>query len=151
MFKYILCYLRHGVPPLFYSNSNGHDHAMYFALWAQARYFQIAPLEEWLKEKRYLQAIKIMRSGVEVEGTGRIADVTGTDVEIEYYPSWKTVKVYVCPRGIELHRGNPSACGRLCRRVQGDEEDEFVDEQVLRTLVVRKTTVLETGELMSTL
>ena len=146
VFKHILCYLRHGVLPIFYSNSNGHDHALYIALWVQAKYFQVTRLEKWLGDRKYLHAVQVIRSGVDVEGANSIAEMTGTDMEIEYHPAWKTERTYICPRGIDLHRGNPSACGRLCRRAQGDAEDEFVEVQVLRTLMVRKRTVIKREE-----
>lgn len=42
----------------------------------------------------------------------------------------KTKKVYVCPHGIYVHRGNTGACGRLCRKTQSDAEDEYVDPKI---------------------
>lgn len=74
---------------------------------------------------------------VEQDGVGASENVDG-DVEVEYHPHWKMEKVYVCPRNIAVHRGNPRACGRLCRTAQGEGEVEFVDEEVLEMVVVRK-------------
>lgn len=50
--------------------------------------------------------------------------------------------MYVCPRGIGGHRGNPSACGRACRNARGDDDDEYEDEEVPEVFKVRKMTVL---------
>ena len=33
-----------------------------------------------------------------------VAGTTGTDVEVEYHPAWKSEKVYVCPGGIYIHK-----------------------------------------------
>ncbi len=68
-------------------------------------------------------------------------ETTRTDTKIENQLSWVTKKVYVCPRGIYLHRGNPSACGKMCKKVQGDGDDEFEEEQFLKILVTRKRVV----------
>lgn len=51
--------------------------------------------------------------------------------------------MYVCPRAIAEHRGDRRACGRLCRIAQGDEEDKYQDEDGLKVLEVRKTTVMD--------
>ena len=140
---HILTYLRHGVLPLFYDNAKGHDHALYVALLEEVKYFQITRLEKWIQDKLYLQAVKIMRSAEEVTGTAALVESTGADVDVEYRPSWRIIKVYVCPRNIYGHRGNPSACGRLCRKAQGEADDDYVEEDVVSTLVVRKQTFFD--------
>jgi len=43
------------VLPIFYDNAKGHNHALYLALWEEAKYFQISRLEHWLKSKRLLK------------------------------------------------------------------------------------------------
>ena len=42
--------------------------------------------------------------------------------------------MYVCARAIAEHRGDRRACGSLCRIAQGDEEDKYQDEDVLKVL-----------------
>lgn len=142
LFEHILRYLRRGVLPIFYDNVKGHNHALYLALLEEAKYFQISRLEHWLKGKRFLQAIKIRYSADELEGTSW-SETRSTDECVEYHPRWQTRKVYICPRGIFVHRGNPSACGRQCMNAQSDAGNVYENEQVLTTLVIRKQTFVD--------
>lgn len=143
VFEHVLRYLRHQVLPIFYDNAKGHDHALYLLLLEQATYFQIDRLETWLKSQSYLQAVKVTTTAERLEGKYEINETTGTDISLEYHPAWETVRVYICPRGIAVHRGNPSACGRQCRLAQGDGDPEFIEERVLKTLVIRRKTVFD--------
>ena len=143
LFVHILAYLRRGVLPVFYDNAKGHDHALYAALLEEAKYFQITRLEDWIQGQLYLKAVKIMRSAEEVVDTAALTESTGADVDVEYHPSWRTIKVYICPRNIPRHRGKPSFCGRLCRRAQSDADDEYEEEDVVSTLVVRTQTIFD--------
>ena len=74
-----------------------------------------------------------------------LCETTSTDVDIEYHPSWRTEKIYICPRGIPSHRGKSWACGRQCRSAQGDAEVEYEDVDVLKVLEVRKRIVFNQG------
>ena len=132
LFEHILRYLRRGVLPVFYDKAKGHDYGTYLALLEEAKYFGIMRLVNWLEQKQYLQAIKSVYSGEELEGTDGFRKTRGTDVELEWYPTWRIKKVYICPRGIYVHRGNPGACGRACRRRQGDCDDMYDEELVLK-------------------
>ena len=129
LFVHSLAYLRRGVLPLFYDNAKGHDHTLYVAL-LEARYFQIARLEKWIRDKLYLQAVKIVRSAEQVVDTAVLTELSRADVDVEYHPNWRTIKVYVCPRDIHGSRENLSTCGRLCRKAQGDADDEYIEEAV---------------------
>ena len=105
-----------------------------------AKYFAIPKLVDWLEQKRYLTAIEVTHSAelLEAESWNATADAAITK---EYYPAWKKERVYVCPRAILSHRGNPRACGRQCRNRQGDREDEYEDELTLTTLAISKKVV----------
>lgn len=59
IFKHILRYLRTGVLPVFYNERAGHDFPLYQALLDEAMYFAIGWLERWLRERKYLDTIKI--------------------------------------------------------------------------------------------
>ena len=85
--------------------------------------------------------MKAVHSVIEVEGLEEMMESTGANVVLEYHPAWSTKRVYICPRNITIHRGNPGACGRLCKRAQGEAEDEYVDEEVIKALVIRKETI----------
>ncbi|KAH6716314.1 BTB/POZ protein [Leptodontidium sp. MPI-SDFR-AT-0119] len=151
LFEHVLRYLRRGVLPIFYDSAKGHDYSLYLALLEEAKYFQIPRLENWLKRRGYLEAIKIRYSGDVREGIHLDTETLATDEQVEYHPTWQTIRVYICPRGISAHRGNQTACGRQCRNAQGDDERMYEDEQILTTLVIRKRLVFDpaalTGEL----
>ncbi|TGO40727.1 hypothetical protein BHYA_0032g00060 [Botrytis hyacinthi] len=66
-----------------------------------------------------------------------------TDENVVYHPRWDTEEVYICPREIDVHRGNESACGRQCENVRGDSGYKYEDEPILKTLVIRKKFVVD--------
>ena len=136
LFEHILRYLRRGVLPVFYDSVKGHDHTLYLALLEEAKYFQVPRLVNWLRGKGYLQAIKIRYSADELDGICAFSETRDTDEQLEYHPTWQTIKVYICLRGISAYRGNPNACGRQCKNAQGDEEKTYKDEQILKTLAI---------------
>lgn len=143
LFEHILRYLRRGVLPIFYDKAKGHDYGMYLALLEEAKYFDITRLVDWVENKQYLHAIKTKVSGKEVEGTDQLCATRETDVDVRWHPTWGTRKVYICPRGIYVHRGNPRACGRDCRKAQGDADVIYEDEPVLRALVTEKQVIFD--------
>jgi len=143
IFEHILRYLRRGVLPIFYDKAKGHDYGMYLAVLEEAKYFDITRLVDWVENKKYLQAIKTKFSGKELEGTNELCATRGTDVDLYWHATWGTKKVYICPRGIYVHRGNPHACGRDCKKAQGDADDIYEDEPVLRALVTEKQVICD--------
>lgn len=143
LFEHVLRYLRRGVFPVFYDKIKGHDHHLYLALLEEAKFFQIMQLEEWLEKKQYLHALKIKYSATEVEGTQDLQIPRSTDMDLNFYPAWGTRKVYICPQGFYVHRGKPHACGRDCKKAQGDADDTYEEEPVLRVLVLEKQIVFD--------
>jgi len=149
LFEHILRYLRRGVFPLFFNLSRGHDYSLYLSLLEEARYFRISRLEDWLVKKRYHGAVKVKHTLEIYDDGDHIAGHDATlaaDTMVHYHPSWGTRKVYICPREIFVHRGKPDACGRDCRRVQGDADDRYDEEPRLSMLVVRKSVIFEPAE-----
>ena len=141
IFEHILRFIRHSVRPLFYDSVKGHDFGLYAALLEQARFFGVEPLEKWLRDKTYLEAVQI-KCNVEVANEVHMCGITvAGDVKVEYHPSWRVEKVYVCPRGILVHRGNRDACGRACRSARGDNDYEYDEEERLKIVMVRKKTI----------
>jgi hypothetical protein len=143
LFKHILQYLRRGVLPVFYDKDRGHDYALYAALLEEAKIFQIPRLETWLQTQGYLDAVKLETSAVELEGCPELETRLSTDRWTEYHPGWATRQVYVCPRGVFVHRGNPGACGKQCASAWGNNGDVFEEELFMRTLVVTKRIVFD--------
>ena len=138
MFEHILCYLRTKVFPFFYSQSSGYDHAKYQLLLAEAKYFQISSLKEFINTQSYAKAIKIERSVQTLDTADNMhSETSGIDTKVHYVPTWETEKVYVCPRGISVHRGSSWRCGRQCLNARGDGEVEHEEEQVLKLVEIR--------------
>lgn len=120
VFTHILRYLRHGVLPVFYDQIRGFDHGLYCLVLAQADYLLIERLSSWIREKRYLLAVRKERSAkIFLDG---VKDINGSDsanVNCQYQIVWGKKKVYSCPRGIFVHE-SPFQCGRQCNNARGD-------------------------------
>ena len=143
IFNHILRYLRSGVFPIFYHKDTGHEYGTYVAMLEQAKFFGIEKLQERIGKKDYLRAVRVERFAQVLDSVGYMFGTTNADTKIEYHPQWKTEKVYVCPRGIDVHKGKPLACGRQCKYAQGDAKDEYVDEQKLNVVEVRSKVVFD--------
>ncbi|KAL8685664.1 MAG: hypothetical protein Q9224_005728 [Gallowayella concinna] len=145
VFKHILRFLRHGVYPLCYDKRKGHDVAMYSAIQKLANHLLVEDVVEWLSKQEYLKAVKIETSAHVVDDgeDGLTGVVRESNVEVRYHPGWRTVKKYVCPRGIFVHYDNPGRCGKDCKRAQGDAEDVYEDVMVLSTLVLTEKVVVD--------
>jgi hypothetical protein len=63
LFEHLLRFMRRpSVFPLFYDKVQGFDYGLYARLQAEAKYFQIDTLSDWIKEKKYQSAIKVETS-----------------------------------------------------------------------------------------
>lgn len=141
IFQHVLAYLRDGTLPLCYNAAAGaFEYERYVALLGQARYFGIARLEDWIENERYLAAIETKYTSTLVAGENaleEIADRFGVvrgNSKLDFSPAWEMKKIYLCPRGIYVHRGKPDRCGQQCHRAGTGEYEE---EQVLKMLVTR--------------
>ncbi|KAH6847155.1 BTB/POZ protein [Chaetomium sp. MPI-CAGE-AT-0009] len=145
LFEHILAYLRRGVFPLFFDEAKGHNHHMYAALLAEARYFQIPQLEAWLAEKRYMKAVQVKHTAEEYgEDDHSWRDVTApANTTLQYHPRWSIKKTYLCPRGIPEHRGRPLACGRKCASARGQDPDRFDESPSVLMLVIKREVVFD--------
>ncbi|CAD6578244.1 MAG: hypothetical protein ASARMPREDX12_008688 [Alectoria sarmentosa] len=121
VFEHVLRYLRHDIMPIFYDEVKGHEYALYLAVLEQARFFGVEPLQKWLEEHKYVQAVKIVHSARVLEGLEDVSGSTESHVKIEHHVTWKTRKV----------------------NARGEADDEYKDEEVLKVLEVRKMTVLD--------
>ena len=139
LFVHILQYLRRGIYPLIYSRAGGHDYAAYLALLAEAKYFQIDSLRKWIEQERYVDAVS---TAYEVERQvidTCYYDSTDSNSQLSYQAAWGTKKVYICPRGIAVHRGDRNKCGKLCAEARG-MGDIYEDEAVMSAIVIRQRT-----------
>ncbi|KAL9632827.1 MAG: hypothetical protein Q9164_005074 [Protoblastenia rupestris] len=152
VFEDILRYLRSNstgdpVYPLFYDQAKGFGYAIYQHILAQARYFDIPPLLEWIEGQKYLKAIEIERSTNILHRAEDVSTTHYANVRSEYYPIRRTEKVYVCPRGIDGHRGHQERCGRQCENAQRPDGKLYADEEVISFLEVQSKTVFKQSAL----
>ncbi|KAI8957925.1 BTB/POZ protein [Daldinia sp. FL1419] len=144
LFEHILNYLRsENFPVFFNSNTLTFDHAKYIALLGEARYFGVSKLVDWIERKKYLNVVEITRSVIVDDDVSsrsmesHMSEVSG-DSKVDLSTSWGVRKVYVCPRGLSFHHGNPSLCGCDLERRQ-QEGDRFKEELALRAVVTVTT------------
>ncbi|KAI0869659.1 hypothetical protein GGS24DRAFT_511710 [Hypoxylon argillaceum] len=143
MFTEILRYLRSGNFPLFFDTGmRSYDYGKYTALLGEARYFGISKLEDWILEKRYLDAVTIRYSINiidQVDSMTTLGDYAtaraNEQLRFSYFPKIK--KIYICPRGISVHDGDPAKCGRQCARAQAGSEPEYEEVQLITAVVVK--------------
>ena len=123
LFEHILLFCRSGVFPLFFDMATRvFDYGKYAAVLGEARYFGVERLEQWISDKRYLQAIVVRRK---VYTAGDLNDDDGPYIPtgpantlVDLSSSWGTTKVYICPRDIPVHYGDPSRCGQACQKAK---------------------------------
>lgn len=145
-FRHILAYLRSGRFPLFYdAGSHEFDFAQYQALLGEAKFFGIPRLQQWIEQHQYHKAIErhhqrqIFSSEDAFDNYGTLGPTmaAGTLAHCSY--TWGNKKVYICPRAIPVHRGNPDACGQGCHRVLQGGPRMFEDEPSFKGFVVTTT------------
>ncbi|KAH7395266.1 hypothetical protein DE146DRAFT_765053 [Phaeosphaeria sp. MPI-PUGE-AT-0046c] len=146
LFEHLLRFMRRpNVFPLFYSKAAGFDYNLYSQLEEEAEYFQMDELHAWIKKKKYLEAIV---TKMDCPITMDLADISlgttcGPNVTCDRYMLPRVRKVYICPRDIVVHRGDPNRCGAACRRAQGDEEPEFEEETYVEVVSVRNEVIFK--------
>lgn len=142
VFIHVLRYLRHGVLPIFYDQVHGFDHGLYCLVLAQADYLLIEQLSSWIREKRYLLAVRKERSAKTY--VDDIKDIHGSDsanTQYQYQFVWGKKRVYICPRGIFIHK-TASDCGRQCNNARG-EDPLYGDRDELQIIEVKTKTVFD--------
>ena len=139
-FEHVLVYLCDGIYPFLYDQAKGgFDYAKYTAILNLADFLGIPDLVTWIERKEYLQALTV---------TYRISkhkfkDDTTTDIPnanrlVASHPITRTRKVYVCPRGIFIHRGAKEKCGSACHKAKVGKPDKYEDEVVTEVVVVEE-------------
>lgn len=143
MFEHILRYLRSGNFPVFFdAGTQMFDHAKYSSLLGEARYFGIPKLEEWIEKGRYLDVVRIKQStiisdDIDPQGSEYLNRTVQANTRVDFSTAWGTKQVYVCPRGILVHRGDKNRCGLACEkaRARAGGVVTFEHEPVLRMAI----------------
>jgi len=140
LFEHLLRFMRRPeVFPLFYSRADGIDYDLYNRLEIEACYFQIKSLHDWIKDQMYHQALVVHTQTAHVCDLGEVRPETLSinQTEERHYLS-RIRKVYICPRHIPVHRGDPQRCGLACRKAQLGKSVEFEDEHYIVEVRVKK-------------
>ncbi|KAI4952145.1 hypothetical protein J4E91_003607 [Alternaria rosae] len=88
LFEHLLRFMRRPeVLPLFYDAAKGYDYDLYNRLEAESQYFQIDVLHDWIKEKKYLNAIRVQTCDANIRSIGAIRP--------EVFPANKTEDWYI--------------------------------------------------------
>ncbi|ORY16948.1 hypothetical protein BCR34DRAFT_584016 [Clohesyomyces aquaticus] len=149
LFVHILRFLRReNVYPLFWKKEMGFDYALYNELWAEADYFGMVELANWIKEKKYLKAITMnLRSPKAHEGGSTWSETTGPNVEVHQERVIRRRLEYVCPRGIFEHcveKGETAGCGEKCRKAGAGRDDEYREREIVVDVVTwEKETIFD--------
>lgn len=156
VFKHTMCFLRSGVLPVFYDASKGFDHRLYSLLLEQADFFRIDRLSDWILEKRYVQAVKIVRSikqsektrWVESDNTERRPhefrdreDTADTKVEHFVYSTkrkFRSCKEEYCSQWDDCE----CYCTEICKNLPQDGHD-YLERDVMNLVEIRTKTVFD--------
>lgn len=159
VFKHIMCFFRSGVLPVFYDETKGFDHHLYSLLLQQAHFFDIDRLRDWILEKRYVQAVKIVRSIKQSESTRWMDSDRGTserghhkfsdredtaDTKVEHFVYSTNRKFRSCEEEEYCERWTegPSYCTEICRQLPQDGHD-YVERDVVNLVEIRTKTVFD--------
>jgi hypothetical protein len=99
-------------------------------------------------EKQDIFKSLVYRSGSRNSNTSLLYETLPTNVDVEFHSCWTKRKVYICPRGVGVHRGHPQACEKASRKFLGDADILYEEESVFRGLMVKKEVVFDTGAFM---
>lgn len=158
LFKHTMCFFRSGVLPVFYDELKGFDHRLYSLLLEQADFFQIDRLREWILEKRYVQAVKTVRSIKQSEST-RWVDIDNgeydrgahkfkdredtADTKVEHFVYSTTRKFRSCGESSCFPQDDgPTYCTEICNRILQDGHD-YVERDVVNVVEIRTKTVFD--------
>ena len=151
LFEDILTFCRSGTFPLFFDMATEcFDYSRYAALLGEARYFGIGRLEKWISEQKYLEAVVIKRAAIAVSDNEKsdkaktyLNSTRPANAKISVTCTWGSDKVYICPRTIPVHRGEPDKCGQACLQAREAYGGRiwYEDIPVLRIVVLSRELV----------
>jgi hypothetical protein len=143
LFEHLLRFMRRPeIFPLFYDTAKGFNYDLYNKLETEAEYFQIELLHEWIKAKKYTQAIKTKISSAAIHNIRNEIQLEAIrNPELHITPCTK--KIYLCPRQIVAHRGRADLCGTACHKRQAENDVVYEDEPYWQVLSFEKEVVFD--------
>ena len=140
-FEHLLRYMRRpSLFPLFWSRATGFDYDLYNRVGHEARYFQVDELSNWIEEQGFIDNII---TKVDISSEQSIDQIRSTTIkgneEVSYRWVLKSRHVYLCPRGITVHRGHPEMCGAACHRAQAGTKVDYEEEKYTKVISILKS------------
>ncbi|KAI2483211.1 hypothetical protein Ptr902_05528 [Pyrenophora tritici-repentis] len=150
LFEHLIRFMRRPESyPLFYDQAKGFDYDLYRRLEAEAEYFQINLLTEWIKSEKYLEAVKTITTAVSSRVISDTSLLTMDHAPLsqnrsqEYHFIPRIIKSYVCPRNIVVHMGQKDRCGMACNKARGDLPDAYEEKYYTQVIVVDKQVIFD--------
>lgn len=150
LFDHILRYLRRpNVFPIFYDPAKGHDLVLYNALLEEARYFMIDELINWFEGEGYLNSVTVNHTVTVIDREPSFLGIVydgqeEPNTQVTFHPQLVPLKVYVCPRGLYVHRGKEWKCGKACKKAQGNSPPAYEEVMEGRVVVIKRKTTIGT-------
>jgi hypothetical protein len=144
VFRHILEFMRRPSKfPLFWTKGTGFDYALYTKLEAEADYFLLHDLRDWIQKKLYLDAVKTV---LEVEvlseyelRDGRNQRRCDADIEIQsFYGSYSGQKLFRNSCATHKDNGNIRGCSD-CAELMRAFGPHYDDPPKTLTLVIKRT------------
>ena len=142
-FQYILEFMRRPSKfPLFWTKETSFDYALYNKLEAEADYFLLHDLRDWLRKKRYLDAVKTIIE-VKVLSEHQLDQTRyAADIEVQsFFGSYTGEKRYRSPCAI--HTDNIRGCSSCAELIRA-HGPAYDDPPKKLTLVTKKIEFDET-------
>jgi hypothetical protein len=144
VFQHVLQFMRRpSKPSLFWTKETGFDYALYNRLGAEADYFLLHELSDWVQKKCYRDAVKTV---IEVKVLSEYKLIYGhnqricdTDIEIQsFYESYSGQKLFRNSCAIHKDNGNIRDCG-FCEELMRAFGPHYDDAPKRLTLVSKRT------------
>jgi hypothetical protein len=165
VFEHVLQYLRTGVLPVFYDMKAGHNFPLYQTLLSEAMYFAIDRLQKWLRERKYLDAVKIYHIATETQDResyrkyttndtngctlmleDRFVEIaTSSNMEITMVPMTQQINSFYCPQS-KHGKSSEQYCRSCIDRAKDDGTPGYGGwrtEDQLKWYIVRKEVVFD--------
>jgi hypothetical protein len=131
---------RPGLFPFFWSRASSFDYDLYNRLGHEARFFQVDELSDWIDSQQFIRGITIK---VDISSEQSIdqmhSEMIIGNTEISHHSLLKRRCVYLCPRGITVHRGRPDMCGSACHKAQAGTKIDCKEEKYAEVVSITKS------------
>jgi hypothetical protein len=148
VFEHVLCFMRRPSNyPLFWTKEKGFDYVLYNKLEAEADFFLLHNLRDWIRQERYKDAVKTV---VEVKKISEPLYSNGSTEWMEVddiqwcFDSFRGEKKYRCPLGVHGSKAWDCACfdklgDSKCAELDKLHGPQYDDPEKYAIIVVKRT------------